>query len=66
MVVGRIRAVRSGLRRGRNLELEAGGQTQPSGELLALNRTSRGLGLQLAVSVVVLLVVVDMIWKPGA
>jgi uncharacterized membrane protein len=47
-------------------ELQAAGQTGPSAELLALNRTSRGLVLQLLVSVVVLLIIVDMIWKPGA
>jgi Predicted integral membrane protein (DUF2269) len=47
-------------------ELEAAGQTGPSAELLALNRTSRGLVLQALVSIVVVLTLVDMIWKPGA
>jgi hypothetical protein len=47
-------------------ELEAAGQTGPSTELLAVNRTQRGLWLHTAASVVVLLIVVDMIWKPGA
>jgi hypothetical protein len=47
-------------------ELEAAGQTGPSTELLALNRTSKGLVLQALVTVVVLLVLIDMIWKPGA
>jgi hypothetical protein len=47
-------------------ELEAAGQTGPSAELLAINRTQRGLLLHTAVSVVVLLIVIDMIWKPGA
>ena len=47
-------------------ELEAAGQTGPSAELLAVNRTQRGLWLHTAASVVVLLIVIDMIWKPGA
>jgi hypothetical protein len=47
-------------------ELEAAGQTGPSAELLAINRTQRGLVLHAAVSAVVLLILVDMIWKPGA
>jgi hypothetical protein len=47
-------------------ELQSAGQTGPSAELLALNRTSTGLVIQLLVSIVILLIVVDMIWKPGA
>jgi uncharacterized membrane protein len=47
-------------------ELRAAGQTGPNAELLALNRTSRGLVLQTLISVVVLLILIDMIWKPGA
>lgn len=47
-------------------ELQAAGQTGPSAELLALNRTSKGLVLQVLVSVVILLILIDMIWKPGA
>ena len=47
-------------------ELEAAGQAGPSAELLAVNRTQRGLWLHTAVSVVLLLIVIDMIWKPGA
>jgi uncharacterized membrane protein len=47
-------------------ELQTAGQTGPSGELLALNRTSRGVLLQFLWSVVVLLLLIDMIWKPGA
>ena len=47
-------------------ELAAAGQTGPSAELLAVNRTQRGLWLHTAVSVVLLLMLVDMIWKPGA
>jgi hypothetical protein len=48
------------------LELRNGGQTGPSAELLALNRTTNGLALQALVSLVVLLIIVVMIWKPGA
>ena len=47
-------------------ELESAGQRGPSAELLALNRTPQGLLMQALVSVVVLLIVVDMVWKPGA
>ena len=47
-------------------ELQAAGQTGPSAELLALNRTTRGLVLQVLVTVVILLLIIDMIWKPGA
>jgi uncharacterized membrane protein len=47
-------------------ELEAAGQPVASAELLAVNRTQRGLWLHTAVTVVVLLIVIDMIWKPGA
>jgi len=47
-------------------ELEKAGQSGPSPELLALNRTSRGLLFQVLSSVVVLLILIDMIWKPGA
>lgn len=47
-------------------ELREAGQSGPNAELLALNRTSTGLVLQLLWSVVVLLILIDMIWKPGA
>jgi hypothetical protein len=47
-------------------ELQSAGQTGPSAELLALNRTSTGVVLQVLISIVVLLIVIDMIWKPGA
>jgi hypothetical protein len=47
-------------------ELEASGQTGPNGELLALNRTSRGLFLHALTSAIVLLLLIDMVWKPGA
>jgi hypothetical protein len=47
-------------------ELQAAGERGPSAELLALNRTSSGVLFQLLISVVVLLILIDMIWKPGA
>jgi uncharacterized membrane protein len=47
-------------------ELQAAGQTGPNAELLALNRTSNGVVLHLLASLVVLLLILDMIWKPGA
>jgi uncharacterized membrane protein len=47
-------------------ELEAAGQAGPSTELLAINRTPRGVWLHAAASAVVLLILIDMIWKPGA
>lgn len=47
-------------------ELQTAGEAGPNDELLALNRTSRGLVLQFLSSLVVLLILVDMIWKPGA
>ena len=48
------------------MELEEAGQTGPNAELLALNRTSRGVLLHGVTSVVALLILIDMIWKPGA
>jgi hypothetical protein len=50
----------------RALDLQRNGQTGPSPELLALNRTSRGLLFQTLLSAAVLLILIDMIWKPGA
>jgi hypothetical protein len=47
-------------------ELEAAGQTGPNGELLALNRTTNGVVLQALASVVLLLILLDMIYKPWA
>ena len=47
-------------------ELEAAGQTGQSTELLALNRTSAGVVLHALASAVVLLLLLDMIFKPGA
>jgi hypothetical protein len=53
-----------GLHRAR--ELEEAGRTGPDGELLALNRTSRGLLFHTISSIALVLILVDMIWKPGA
>jgi uncharacterized membrane protein len=47
-------------------ELHTTGQTGPNAELLELNRASRGVLFQLLWSIVVLLILIDMIWKPGA
>ena len=61
---------RSGKENGRVLErateLQAAGETGPSPELLALNRNRTGLVLHSITTLVVLLLLVDMIWKPGA
>ena len=48
------------------LELKEAGQTGPNAELLALNRTSRGVLFHALTSLVLLLIIIDMIWKPGA
>ena len=48
------------------LELQKAGQSGPNAELLAVNRTSTGLAFQLATTFVILLILIDMIWKPGA
>jgi uncharacterized membrane protein len=47
-------------------ELRGAGDTTPDAELLALNRTGAGVVLQALTSVTVLLIIIDMIWKPGA
>jgi hypothetical protein len=47
-------------------ELERAGQTGPNAELLALNRTHNGLVLHTIASVLLLLILIVMIWKPGA
>jgi uncharacterized membrane protein len=47
-------------------ELVAANQTGRSADLLALNRTQRGLLLQAVSSTATLLILIDMIWKPGA
>jgi hypothetical protein len=46
--------------------LLASGQTGASTELTALNRTSTGLLLRALASGSIVLIVIDMIWKPGA
>ena len=46
--------------------LAASGQTGPSPELAALNRTRTGLALRAGASAAIVLIVIDMIWKPGA
>jgi hypothetical protein len=47
-------------------ELQSAGRTGPDAELLALNRTSNGVLFHALTSALVLLIVLDMIWKPGA
>jgi uncharacterized membrane protein len=47
-------------------ELQAAGQAGSNAELLALNRTSNGVVLHFLTSTVVLLILLDMIFKPGA
>jgi uncharacterized membrane protein len=47
-------------------KLEAAGQRGASAELLALNRTSNGVLLHALASASVLLILLDMIFKPGA
>jgi uncharacterized membrane protein len=47
-------------------ELESAGEAGTNAELLALNRTSTGVILHALVSVAALLLVLDMIFKPGA
>ncbi|HET7128849.1 MAG TPA: hypothetical protein VFJ93_07230 [Gaiellaceae bacterium] len=46
--------------------LVASGQAGAAAELTALNRTSTGLMLRVLGSAAIVLIVVDMIWKPGA
>jgi len=45
--------------------LIASSETGPSAELVALNRTSTGLLLRALASLAIVLIVIDMIWKPG-
>ena len=47
-------------------ELDAGGQRGANAELLTLNRTSNGLLMHALTSLAVLLILLDMIFKPGA
>ena len=47
-------------------QLQKDGQTGSSAELLALNRTDKGVVLHALASAVLVLILIDMIWKPGA
>jgi hypothetical protein len=47
-------------------ELVAAGQTGPDAQLAELARTSRGLLLHTISTVAVILILADMVWKPGA
>jgi len=47
-------------------ELQSAGQSGPSSDLVALNRTSNGVLLHALTTLVLLLILIDMIWKPGA
>jgi uncharacterized membrane protein len=47
-------------------QLQASGETGPSTELLELNRTSQGVLMHFLTSLLLLLILIDMIWKPGA
>jgi uncharacterized membrane protein len=47
-------------------ELQTAGQSGPSAELLALNRTSNGVLFHALTSLALLLILIVMIWKPGA
>jgi hypothetical protein len=47
-------------------ELVAAGQTGPDAKLAELGRTQQGLMLHSVASLAILLILVDMIWKPGA
>jgi hypothetical protein len=47
-------------------ELIEAGVTGPSSELVALNRTTTGLLLRALASAAIVLIVIDMIYKPGA
>ena len=51
---------------GKARALVASGETGPDAELSALNKTSTGLLLRALASAAVVLIVIDMIWKPGA
>ena len=46
--------------------LVASGDTGANAELAALNRSSTGLLLRALASAAIVLIVIDMIWKPGA
>jgi uncharacterized membrane protein len=69
-VIGSATEQRSGVEyvkaRTRARELLDGGDDGPSPELQALVRSARALTLHVVSTVAVLLVLIDMIWKPGA
>jgi hypothetical protein len=46
-------------------ELDKAGQTESNAELLSLNRTQNGVVLHSIASLALLLILIDMIWKPG-
>lgn len=46
-------------------ELHAAGSTGPSDELLAMNRTRTGILLHAVSTLALVLLLIDMIWKPG-
>jgi uncharacterized membrane protein len=48
------------------VELRTAGQTGPNPELLALNRTQNGLIMHALATLIVVLIVLDMLFKPGA
>jgi hypothetical protein len=52
--------------RDRALELSEAGSIGPSADLLQMNRTRRGIVFHALTSLFVLLLLIDMIWKPGA
>jgi len=47
-------------------ELVASGNTGPDAQLAELGRTQQGLMLHSVSTLVILLILIDMIWKPGA
>jgi uncharacterized membrane protein len=51
---------------GRALELRAAGRAESDARLLELNRTTEGVVLQALTSAAIVLVLLDMIFKPGA
>ena len=46
--------------------LIASGQTGPDAELAALNRTTTALLMRALASAAIVLIVIDMVYKPGA
>lgn len=69
-LIGSVTGARAGVEYTRPLtraeELRAAGAQGEPGELRALNRTSAGLALHTISSAALVLVLLDMIWKPGA